>query len=403
MASFPVTNGVTTIIPPPENYVVDFENPKTQHTLEHFMIFGFLGSLAFICLVQRLYTKHYIVGGLRADDYLITSAWVASLIMESVQIWSISIGGLCHHAWEMPIEVYKKHMITSYIAAPVFIFCNGMSKTSLLTFYLRISTQRAFIITIWATMTIVACYTIVIAALLLFGCRPISASWDPNVMANAKCVDVAALYIAIAIANIFSDVVLFIIPIPTVMRLKMPLTQKLGASLMFGIGSVTIATSIVRMAYLPSLLHTNDIPWVAAPANVWVFIEANLFIICGSMPTFRKFFQKFAPKWLGSSYGSQNHPSRGNTYKMSGSMVSRQHRTGYSQFDDAESDSLSAKELQQLSGATGKIESIVTGHVTSVDCEAAGGSQEQNMVGKDIIVNGRGIGFTRTIAIKYST
>lgn len=88
---------------------------------------------------------------------------------------------------------------------------------------------------------------------------------------------------------------------------------------------------------------------------------------------------------------------------MSGSMVSRQHRTGYSQFDDAESDSLSAKELQQLSGATGKIESIVTGHVTSVDCEAAGGSQEQNMVGKDIIVNGRGIGFTRTIAIKYST
>lgn len=24
---------------------------------------------------------------------------------------SISIGGLCHHAWEMPIQVFEKHML----------------------------------------------------------------------------------------------------------------------------------------------------------------------------------------------------------------------------------------------------------------------------------------------------
>jgi hypothetical protein len=31
----------------------------------------------------------------------------------------------------------------------------------------------------------------------------------------------------------------------------------------------TVATSVVRMAYLPSLLKATDVPWVAAPANVW--------------------------------------------------------------------------------------------------------------------------------------
>lgn len=31
----------------------------------------------------------------------------------------------------------------------------------------------------------------------------------------------------------------------------------------------TVATSIVRMVYLPSLLGALDIPWVAAPANIW--------------------------------------------------------------------------------------------------------------------------------------
>ncbi|CRK36475.1 hypothetical protein BN1708_007074, partial [Verticillium longisporum] len=68
--------------------------------------------------------------------------WVASVVMQSVQILSISLGGLGHHAWEMPIDVFEKHMLSSYIAAPIFITCNGLSKTSLLTLYLRISPQK---------------------------------------------------------------------------------------------------------------------------------------------------------------------------------------------------------------------------------------------------------------------
>lgn len=84
----------------------------------------------------------------------------------------------------------------------------------------------------------VACYTSVIALLLLFACRPINASWDPYLFATGKCVDAAPLYIAIAVANIISDVVLFIIPIPTIVRLKMPAGQKVGAAVMFGVGSV---------------------------------------------------------------------------------------------------------------------------------------------------------------------
>lgn len=68
MASFPVTNGVTTIVPPPEGYVVDFDNPQARNHVDHYFIFGVLGSLALFCLAQRLYTKQFIAGGLRVDD-----------------------------------------------------------------------------------------------------------------------------------------------------------------------------------------------------------------------------------------------------------------------------------------------------------------------------------------------
>lgn len=46
------------------------------------------------------------------------------------------------------------------------------------------------------------------------------------------------------------------------------------------------------------------------------FVEANLFIICGSLPTIRKFFKHFAPKLVGSSslsHGSLSYPTHGSS------------------------------------------------------------------------------------------
>ncbi|RYP83018.1 hypothetical protein DL769_001487 [Monosporascus sp. CRB-8-3] len=59
-----------------------------------------------------------------------------------------------------------------------------------------------------------------------------------------------------------------------------------------------MATSIIRLVLLPPLLTSTDISWDAAPANAWTFLEANLFIICGCIPTIRAFFKHFAPKFL---------------------------------------------------------------------------------------------------------
>ncbi|KAF4962830.1 hypothetical protein FSARC_9113 [Fusarium sarcochroum] len=312
MALYPVINGVTAFLSPPEGYVVDFQHPQQRDALKHYLVFA---------------------DNLRIDDVLISMAWVASLAMQSVQIWSISIGGLCHHAWEMPIDVFEKHMLSSYIAAPIFITCNGLSKTSLLTTYLQISPQKWFKATIFATIFVVFSYTITIALLLLFGCRPIRTAWDPYQLPNGKCVDNAVLYIAIAVANIVSDLGLFFIPIPMIARLKMPSGQKIGAAIMFGIGSMTVATSIIRMVYLPSLLGAADIPWVAAPANVWSFVEVNLFVICASMPTFRRFLKRFAPRWMGSS--SHSHSSKPMN-DQSISRLRRRSRTRYGKFDGFE-------------------------------------------------------------------
>lgn len=68
MAEFPVTNGVTTFIAAPAGYRVDFEHPQQQKVLEHYLVFGVLGPLALLTLVQRFYTKLFLSDGPKIDD-----------------------------------------------------------------------------------------------------------------------------------------------------------------------------------------------------------------------------------------------------------------------------------------------------------------------------------------------
>jgi hypothetical protein len=102
-------------------------------------------------------------------------------------------------------------------------------------------------------------------------------------------------------------------------------------------------TSSIRLAGLPTLLNAQDITWDAAPPNIWSFVEANLFVICGSMPTLRKFFKHFAPRLMGSSTNPSYNPSYGANYARSQQSRSRKEHRSYSRFPEEE------RELHTLS------------------------------------------------------
>lgn len=61
-------NGTMTIIPPPEGYVVDFAHPQRKLTTEAYTLFIAENILAFVFLVQRLYTKIRLMKQFQIDD-----------------------------------------------------------------------------------------------------------------------------------------------------------------------------------------------------------------------------------------------------------------------------------------------------------------------------------------------
>ncbi|KAJ0158838.1 hypothetical protein CTA2_10764 [Colletotrichum tanaceti] len=319
------------VIPAPPGVEVNFDHPRQQKVLEHYLIFGIGGTIALVALCQRFYTKLYLSKGLQIDDA------------------SIVDGGMCAHAWEMPLSRYERYSVvsapslpetqicrmanaakTTFVAAPVYMLCNGFTKLSLLTFYLHLSPQKWFRVAVWAGIVVVSLYTGCIAILMLFHCSPVRKAFDPNIT-GGTCLNVGVLYMATAVSNVVTDVMLFALPMPMIFNLRMKLAQKIGAVLIFAIGSLTVATSIVRLTLLPRLLSSLDPSWDAAPANLLTFIEANLFVLCGSMPTIRKFFKHFAPRIMRystnrSSYNNENRRVSESTMQRSNTPKNRQRR-----------------------------------------------------------------------------
>lgn len=64
----PNVDGVVTILPPPEGYMVDFANPQRRLMTEAYTLFIVENILALTFLVQRLYTKIRLMKQFQIDD-----------------------------------------------------------------------------------------------------------------------------------------------------------------------------------------------------------------------------------------------------------------------------------------------------------------------------------------------
>jgi hypothetical protein len=122
--------------------------------------------------------------------------------------------------------------VASILYCP-FLAC---AKFSLLLFYLKLSHLRWFRLCVYANMFLVVSYNIALVFPLIFACTPLRRNWDVMVT-EGSCINRTPLYMATAVLNMVTDILLLVLPIPMVVNLQMPRVQKLGLICIFGVGS----------------------------------------------------------------------------------------------------------------------------------------------------------------------
>lgn len=96
--------------------------------------------------------------------------------------------------------------------------------------------------------------------------------------------------------NIVTDLLVAIIPVPGLWGLHIPRRQKIALLGILTIGWFVCVVSIIRLHVL-NVFHRNqdDATYHSAPTAYWSAIEANLAIVCASLPALKPLVVKIVP------------------------------------------------------------------------------------------------------------
>ncbi|KAI1737523.1 hypothetical protein F4680DRAFT_427982 [Xylaria scruposa] len=98
--------------------------------------------------------------------------------------------------------------------------------------------------------------------------------------------------IFIGAASVLIDIYVFILPLPTILKLNMSTSKRLQLLAVFGTAFVGVAASVVALSYRIQLfIHQNDGTWNQASIAIANVAEDSIALIVGSAPGFSTFLR----------------------------------------------------------------------------------------------------------------
>ncbi|KAI4126443.1 MAG: hypothetical protein LQ338_003752 [Usnochroma carphineum] len=218
-------------------HITDRYNRSQMIGLGIFFIF-----LPVVAVVLRVWAKLLGPRGVVGDDILIFFGLAFAIGCGSIQLIAAIDGQLGQHQTvksdgqpllnDPRFALYEKCKLAVNILSTVGL---GFTKSAFLLFYMSIFTTKRFRIIAQVVLAIVMGWTISFFFANLFTCYPISPFIESFYHNN--CVNGLALWYSMAISDIIVDFFIILLPIPMVLKLHLPLAQRIGVLAMFMLGA----------------------------------------------------------------------------------------------------------------------------------------------------------------------
>ncbi|KAL2856462.1 hypothetical protein BJY01DRAFT_263514 [Aspergillus pseudoustus] len=249
-------------------------------------------TLAVVALCLRLLAHQIAHKKWTASDYFLIVACIFCVGLQSVSITGVIQAGIGfdHTVAIATNPLYGPGPITKLLQLIIplqFLWVLSLSctKISILFLYLRIFPVRWLVVSSWITMSVIVAWAIatILAGCLI--CRPFAMNWDPTIR-GGKCGDQVASFTATGVINLLTDVVVLVLPMPSLYRLQMATYKKVTLIAVFGLGLVTCIISALRISVLRTM-NFADITYTIPRANIFSGIEPCLAVILASVPMMR--------------------------------------------------------------------------------------------------------------------
>ncbi|KAM5528463.1 hypothetical protein FOXYSP1_18944 [Fusarium oxysporum f. sp. phaseoli] len=257
-------------------------------------------AIATICVPLRFFARRLKGYPLWIDDWLA----LFSLACTSVGVWVI-IGyvvphGIGKHIWVAPAQAMKVWEIGLFIGEITYSLTLCTVKWSILAFYWRIFGSTYLIrAPIWTLLGLVTAWCIAVLGIIIFQCSPPRALWEQFDPVNPMppdefvCgVDTNKFFYGVSIPNIITDIFIILLPLPSVIKLQLPILQKVAIVFIFTLGVFVTIISIIRLVFILNLdLKSPDVTWNISNSLIWSSVEVNIAIVCsGCLPSLKPLY-----------------------------------------------------------------------------------------------------------------
>ncbi|KAM5363780.1 hypothetical protein ACJA88_013398 [Fusarium oxysporum] len=243
---------------------------------------------AFLALGLRLKARRMTKMNLWFDDYFAVIALLFVSSYCSVTIyWTHSYKlGQSILTIEDTIEanrIQDRSRLLLWICELLYASSIAFCKLSILCFYWRVFQYTSIRYAIIILLIAVSIWITIRTFMVIFHCVPIRAYWDKSIQ-GAKCpFNEANFFFATILIHTTMDCVILILPVIEVMKMTLPLSQKLAVVGLFTSGTIVCVASIFVLVH--SKLYnprTDDIPKDMAQSMMWAAVEINMAVFSGT-------------------------------------------------------------------------------------------------------------------------
>ncbi|GAB1311517.1 hypothetical protein MFIFM68171_01727 [Madurella fahalii] len=283
----------TTATPADPGYVVGESRSESLIIIVTCMM-----TLSTVVLLLRILARARVQGvSSGADEWTILASWAFSIAF-TVNVCVQTKHGLGKHVGDLPRTTnFAAALELFYYGEATYYITVSLTKMSILFLYLKIIPQRGYRIFNWIMMAFVFLTGLTCVVAGIFQCNPIHKAWHTEV--PGTCFNQVALYLSNAGLNIFQDLIIYFLPVPTLWKLQLPRKQRIALIAVFIIGAFVCLTGILRLESLTMASVSKDPTWDNYGAAIWSSIESNVGIVCASLVHLKPLIVRYAPSMLG--------------------------------------------------------------------------------------------------------
>ncbi|TVY50679.1 Satratoxin biosynthesis SC1 cluster protein 4 [Lachnellula cervina] len=287
--------------------------------------------LAVVAVILRFVTRKINKAGIGPDDWWILVGLLFFIITGGLLLYGVRSdpdGGEFIDR-DSPTFEYAPHVTylkLSFTVAVLYFTVVTSIKVSILLMYRRVFSVEKFRLQSIVVGGVVVLWWFVGTIVAIVSCIPFKRFWVGS-SAGGYCLDFNIFWMGMGATELVIDTVILVLPMGMVVKLWMPLQQKILVAGIFLLGGFVIITGLIRvvLGYKPGSQN------VAFPkAELWSAVHIGIAIVCACLPTLRPLLNRATASVSSLShriYGTRSG-SKGTSGDYTGSSIAASRNRG---------------------------------------------------------------------------